>query len=113
MTLNTTFSVMTVAFSLATLFLVLLSLRSVIYLRKSPMMKSISLLLIGYMVGIIGLIGDNVLTSYAPSLIANEFVEGALLALPALLMFVLAGIAYLHLHGFITAEGYGKRGKKK
>jgi hypothetical protein len=102
---------MTVAFSLATLFLVLLSLRSVVFLRKSPMMKSISLLLIGYLVGIVGLIGDNVLTSYAPSLIANESVRGVLLALPSLLMFVIAGIAYLHLHGFITAEKY--RRKKK
>ncbi len=110
MTLNT-FSVMTVAFSLATLFLVLLSLRSVIYLRKSPLMKSISLLLIGYAVGIVGLIGDNVLTSYAPSLVANEFVRGALLALPGLLMFVIVGLAYLQLRGFITAEGY--KGKKK
>jgi len=105
MTYETTFAVMSVAFSIATLFLVALSLRSVIFLKRSPIMKAVSLLLVGYIVGISGMISDNILTSFAPNMISNEMVQSLILMLPAGLMFIIAGVAYLQLNGFIRAEG--------
>lgn len=105
MTAITTFDIMGVAFSIATLFLVLLSLRFLMPLKGKPLIDAVKLLLIGYLVGIVGIIADKVVTSYAPTLITNELVQGVLLMMPMALMFVIAGIVYLQLHGFITAEG--------